>query len=93
MSQSPFIVPLPRSISTTIRSSVVIPNLPQVLAELVQNSIDAGALRIDCWLDLTSRGESIRIEDDGCGIDQTALKRIGVRYGELHFVEVLVELT
>ncbi|CAD6586361.1 MAG: DNA mismatch repair protein, partial [Tremellales sp. Tagirdzhanova-0007] len=74
MSSSPYIVPLPRSTSTTIRSSVVIPNFPQVLAELLQNAVDAGADRIDSWIDLTSGGESLRIEDDGCGIDQAALR-------------------
>lgn len=89
MSSSPFILPLPRPASTTLRSSLVIPTFPQVLAELVQNSLDAKAHRIDCWLDLSKGGESLRVEDDGCGIERGALKRVGARYGELHRFNIL----
>ena len=82
MSSSRIITPLSRPASTKLRSSLVIPTFPQVLAELVQNSLDADAKRIDCWLDLTKGAESIRVEDDGAGIDRDAMKSLGNRYGK-----------
>jgi len=85
MTSSPLILPLQRPTSTTLRSSLVIPTFLQVLVELVQNSLDAGARRIDCWLDLRKGAESLRVEDDGCGIEKRALRKIGTRYGEFRF--------
>lgn len=81
-SPSPFISPLSRPTSARLRSSLVIPTFPQVLCELVQNSLDAGADRIDCWLDVTPGNQSLRVEDDGCGISREGLRTIGERYGE-----------
>lgn len=81
-SPSPFISPLSRPTSARLRSSLVIPTFPQVLSELVQNSLDAGAERIDCWLDVTPGNQSLRVEDDGCGISREGLRAIGERNGE-----------
>ena len=74
------ITPLSRPTSTTLRSSLIIPTYPSVLQELVHNSLDAGATRIDIWIDASSGNERIRVEDDGCGIGRTDLGRIGGRY-------------
>ncbi|KAK8858431.1 hypothetical protein IAR55_002658 [Kwoniella newhampshirensis] len=74
------ISPLSLPTSTTLRSSLILPTLPQILSELVQNSLDAGASRIDCCLDLTKHGESVRVEDDGCGINEEGLKKVGKRF-------------
>nr|XP_031859633.1 uncharacterized protein CI109_004908 [Kwoniella shandongensis]KAA5526705.1 hypothetical protein CI109_004908 [Kwoniella shandongensis] len=74
------ISPLSLSTSTTLRSSFILPTLPQILSELVQNSLDAGATSIACWVDLTKHGETIRVEDDGCGISEEGLKRVGKRF-------------
>jgi DNA mismatch repair protein MLH3 len=81
-SLSPFISPLARPTSARLRSSLVIPTFPQVLSELIQNSLDAGAERIDCFLDLTPGNQSLRVEDDGFGISREGLRAIGERYGE-----------
>lgn len=72
---------LPRPVSTRIRSALVIPTLPQILNELVQNSLDAGCSRIECWVDLSPGNESIRVEDDGHGLNKEGMERVGERYG------------
>ncbi|ORY27867.1 hypothetical protein BCR39DRAFT_536497 [Naematelia encephala] len=74
------ISPLSRPTSTTLRSSLVIPTLPQVVSELIQNSLDANATRIEVWLDLSENSRSIRIQDDGHGMSKESLKKIGGRY-------------
>lgn len=70
---------LPRPTTLRLRSSVVVASIPQVLNELVQNALDAGAARIECWLDLNRGNESIRVEDDGHGLDLDALLAVGER--------------
>ncbi|ODN74542.1 hypothetical protein L202_06913 [Cryptococcus amylolentus CBS 6039] len=76
----PHIAHLPRYTSTTLRSSVILPSLPQILSELLQNSLDAGATKIDCYVDLTKGAESLRVEDDGAGIDREGLEKVGKRF-------------
>ena len=80
--ESPVIIPLSKPVSDRLRSSVIIPTLPQALSELVQNSLDAGSSRIECWIDLSPVSESIRVQDDGHGIDEEGMKRVGERYGQ-----------
>lgn len=70
---------LPRPTALRLRSSVVVASIPQVLNELVQNALDADAARIECWLDLIRGNESIRVEDDGHGLDLEGLRSIGER--------------
>lgn len=79
-SPNPFISPLPRPTSTRLRSATIIPSLPQILSELVQNSLDAKSKSITCWLNLASGNESIRVQDDGSGIDEAGLRRVGERF-------------
>jgi DNA mismatch repair protein MLH3 len=74
---------LSRPVAIRLRSSVIIPSFSQVLSELIQNSLDAKAIRIDCWVDLSSGAESMRVEDDGCGMGRKELQAIGHRYCEL----------
>ncbi|KAK4685252.1 DNA mismatch repair protein MLH3, partial [Tremellales sp. Uapishka_1] len=69
---------LPTSTSTQIRSSVIIPTLPQVVSELIQNALDAQATKIECWIDLEDRG--VRVEDDGVGVGKYQLRELGKRY-------------
>lgn len=76
------IAPLTRPVSNRLRSSVVIPSLPQALNELVQNSLDAGSSKIECWIDLTQGHESIRVQDNGHGIDENSMEKVGERYGQ-----------
>ncbi|WWC88851.1 uncharacterized protein L201_003766 [Kwoniella dendrophila CBS 6074] len=74
------ITPLPTPTSTAIRSSLIIPTFPQILSEILQNSLDAGAKTLDIIISLVKGNESIRVKDDGCGIGQEGLKRVGKRY-------------
>jgi DNA mismatch repair ATPase MutL len=59
---------LQRPTATRLRSALIIPNLAHVLNELAQNSLDAGARRIDAWVSLARGAEGVRVEDDGSGV-------------------------
>jgi DNA mismatch repair protein MLH3 len=71
------ITPLARPVHSRLRSAVIIPTFSQILNELIQNSLDAGATRIECWINLERGNETIRIEDDGHGLDRDGLNHIG----------------
>lgn len=71
---------LPRPTALRLRSSVVVVSIPQVLNELAQNALDAGAARIECWLDMSRGNESIRVEDDGHGLGTKDLRYVGERH-------------
>lgn len=76
------IVPLTRPIRSRLRSAVAIPSFSQILNELVQNSVDAGATRIECWINLEKGNEIIRVEDNGHGLDRDGLNYIGRASGK-----------
>lgn len=71
---------LPPRTSSLIRSSTIVPTLPSILSELVQNSMDARATAIQCSVDLDTW--TVRVEDNGTGIAQhdLALLRTAARH-------------
>ena len=66
---------LPARTASHLRSSVIVPSLPSILTELVQNSLDANATKIDCSIDLIRW--TLVCHDNGHGIDWSELKRLG----------------
>ncbi|XAO21747.1 hypothetical protein I312_100502 [Cryptococcus bacillisporus CA1280] len=76
----PDILPLPRPTSTTLCSSIILPSLAQIFSELLQNSLDAGATKIECYVNMAKWSESLRVEDDGTGISKDGLAEIGKRF-------------
>jgi DNA mismatch repair protein MLH3 len=79
---SPIVTPLARPVRDQLRSAINIPSFPQILNELVQNALDAGATRIECWINLEKGNERLRVEDDGHGIDIKGLAHIGSRHSK-----------
>lgn len=66
MASSVAIAPLPPEVVAQIKSSVAITSVNGVIIQLLKNSLDASARRIDVQVDY-GRG-SCTVEDDGLGI-------------------------
>ncbi|KAK9164726.1 hypothetical protein Syun_005628 [Stephania yunnanensis] len=69
---------LPKSVHSTLRSSVILFDLARVVEELIFNSIDAGSAKVN----VTIRVDScyIKVEDDGSGITRDSLVLLGERH-------------
>jgi len=77
---------LPFQTRSLLRSTTILTSLPQLISELIQNSLDAGASRIEVGVDVEQWQCWVR--DDGHGMereDMGLLARGGEegRYGEL----------
>ncbi|OCH95920.1 hypothetical protein OBBRIDRAFT_766580 [Obba rivulosa] len=62
---------LPPATQSKLRSTQILTSLPQIISELVQNSLDAGARHVDVGVDCEEWGCWIR--DDGTGISRDGL--------------------
>lgn len=69
---------LPRAVHSKLRSSVVLFDLPRVVEELIYNSLDAGATKVNVSI---SVGECyVKVDDDGCGITRDGMGLLGEKY-------------
>ncbi|PNT65097.1 hypothetical protein BRADI_4g37263v3 [Brachypodium distachyon] len=74
---------LPKSVHSSLRSSIVLSDLLRVVEELIYNSIDANAKKID--ISLNVRSCYVKVEDDGCGITRDELVLLGEKYATSKF--------
>ena len=75
------IIQLPQHIINQIAAGEVVEGPHSVVKELIENSIDAGATHIT--LSLTNGGlKEIRIDDNGCGIEQDDLTVLFPSYNQ-----------
>jgi DNA mismatch repair protein MLH3 len=87
------IAKLDRDVSRMIQSQVTIDSFSSAVRELVYNSVDSGASKIDVMIDLQSL--SILIRDDGVGMVPSDLELVGKRYftSKLKFIDELRNIT
>jgi len=76
---------LPSATRNKLRSTQILTSLSQLVSELLQNSLDAGALQVDIGVDCEEW--SCWIQDDGVGISKNGMNLLGTgsedgRYGE-----------
>jgi DNA mismatch repair protein MLH3 len=73
---------LPPATRNKLRSTQILTSLPQIISELVQNSLDAGARQVDIGVD--SEEWSCWVSDDGVGMSKEGMSVLGEgRYGVL----------
>lgn len=75
MASNSIIAPLPPQVIALIKSSICITSLNGVIVELVKNSVDASAKKINIQVE-AARGRCV-VEDDGLGIAPTEFERQG----------------
>jgi signal transduction histidine kinase len=76
---------LPTATRTKLRSTQILTSISQIVSELLQNSLDAGARHIEIGVDCEEW--SCWVRDDGAGMSKDAMNLLGKgpedgRYGE-----------
>lgn len=66
---------LPDSTRAKLRSTQILTSLPQIVSELLQNSLDAGAHHVDIGIDCEEW--SLWVKDDGHGMNKDSLSILG----------------
>jgi DNA mismatch repair protein MLH3 len=74
------VAPLPQLTRARLRSSQILTTLAQIISELVQNSLDAGAKHVDVGVD--AEGWECWVRDDGYGLSRQDLGKLEGRYSE-----------
>ncbi|KAF5453802.1 hypothetical protein F2P56_023521 [Juglans regia] len=80
--------PLPGAVRSSMRSGVILFDLPRVVEELVFNSLDAGATKVSVYVGIGTC--SVKVVDDGSGIPRDGLVLLGERYGNQAFQYVYI---
>ncbi|KAF0905827.1 hypothetical protein E2562_008874 [Oryza meyeriana var. granulata] len=80
---------LPKSVHSSLRSSIILFDLSRVVEELLYNSIDANASKID--ISVNVRACYVKVEDDGCGITRDELVLVGEKYATSKFDNAMVD--
>ncbi|KAL1708554.1 hypothetical protein EV121DRAFT_287423 [Schizophyllum commune] len=75
---------LSEATQTRLRSTQILTSLPQLVSELVQNSLDAGAHHVDVGVNCEEYGCWVR--DDGCGMGRQDLDALAVGGGGERYV-------
>jgi DNA mismatch repair protein MLH3 len=79
---------LPTATRNKIRSTQILTSLPQIISELLQNSLDAGGLQVDVGVDCKEWNCWVR--DNGIGMSKDGMSvlgegRYGTAYSNQHF--------
>jgi DNA mismatch repair protein MLH3 len=78
MTSSETLRPLSEPVRTRLRSTHILTSLPQVVSQLVQNSLDASASHIDIGVDCQEW--ECWVKDDGNGIPRSGLGTLSKSY-------------
>ncbi|CCX04750.1 Similar to DNA mismatch repair protein MLH3; acc. no. Q12083 [Pyronema omphalodes CBS 100304] len=78
MSTPPPIQLLPDSVISRLRSSIVLPSLPQAISELIQNALDASATELSATINPTA--PSFTLTDNGYGVVPEQISNVGKLY-------------
>ncbi len=70
--------PLSEPVRTRLRSTYILTSLPQVVSQLVKNSLDASASHIDVGVDCQEW--ECWVKDDGNGISRSGLDALSESY-------------
>ena len=83
---------LPEETRSKLRSTQILTSLPQIVSELLQNSLDADATEIAIGVDI--KDWMCWVKDDGHGISKQGLEKLGQgeggRYSSFFFQDLVL---